>query len=769
MPCPAPQVDGASVAVTGAGTCVVTAAIDEDDATGNFSEATSAPLSIPIGKALLTITAQDKQKRVTTPDPELTYLITGFVGNDDQTDISTTGLAISREEGQAVATYAIGFSGAATAANYDFRYVPGTFRIVERDVPVLAWPTPAGITYGDPVTAGMLNATATYGGSPVAGTFAYALGGTPIAAGDVLPPGSHVLTATFTPADAGTYAPDTTVQVTLAVARRALTVTGVRARDKDFDGTAAATLDLASAQIVGVVGADAVTLDVSAASATFGSAEVGDGRVVTVSGLALAGGDALRYTLVQPSASATVRVVPPGPPTTVTASPGNGQVAVEWTAPAFTGGRPITGYTVTASPGARTCAWTGGPLTCTVTGLTNGNAYTFTVTAANAAGTSTPSSASSPVTPAEPPAPPAAPAPALLDDGATVAPDGSAKVQVGCAATARECSATVTMLVGSSPVSTSRERIAAGQTKDVALALLLRLQRQLAAEGVLRVRVVTVIDVDGSTITVESTMELTAPPAEALVRPRLKAASDGTTTITADCAGTAVTRCDGAITLYAAAEPIERVAGRADQRIVVGRSTFAGPSGRQVVTRTTLTPAGLKLLRQKGSIRVMPQVTMKGATRIDGTLPSFVMTRMGQEEWIRRALSTLYVGGRPRADLNILLDRAKRGAVPRAVAARIIERDIMAARSAARARVAALPTPPRSLQPIAALLLRAFDQSLAANRAYVTWLRSNRAEDTQGWRLSLRATATKAQLLARLSAAGRPYGIRVPAQTNFWP
>lgn len=67
------------------------------------------------------------------------------------------------------------------------------------------------------------------------------------------------------------------------------------------------------------------------------------------------------------------------------------------------------------------------------------------------------------------------------------------------------------------------------------------------------------------------------------------------------------------------------------------------------------------------------------------------------------------------------------------------------------------------------MLLRAFDQSLAANRAYVTWLRSGRREDTRGWRLSLRATDTKTRLMAQLDAAGRPYGIDVPAPSMFWP
>jgi hypothetical protein len=751
------SITGAQLQTTGVGNCDVRASITADT---NHAAAQSPTFRIAITQALLTVTADAKGKRIATTDPALTFQITGFQRGDAAT-VLTAPVQISRAAGEDLGTYAITASGAA-AANYRFSYVPALLTIFDREVPALAWTQPSAITYGTVLSSTQLAATASYGGTSVAGTFAYTEGSTPVTAGTLLAAGDHLLTATFTPTDTVTFASGLTVQVVLTVQRRALTVTGVTAVDKDYDGQRSATLRTTSAALVGVVGGDAVALDTSLASGLFDAADPGEARVVTVSGLALTGVAQANYSLEQPTVTAAIRAVVPGAPTGASATAGSQQATVTWVAPSFTGGSALTGYTVTAVPGGQTCSWSGGPLSCTVTGLANGTAYTFEVRAVNAVGSSVASTPTASVVPA-------ATVEAIDPDATSVLPNGSVTVQVGCAASARACSATVTVVVGGQTIATGSQQIPAGTTGNVAVALPLKLQRKLAADGVLSVKVVTTIDIDGSQVRVQSTIELTAPPAEAVRSASLRPHADGSAVVTGQCAGTAVSRCEGTITLYGDPSVLDARVARANERVVVGTAKFAGAAGTAVTAKTTLSAAGRKLLRTRGAMRVTPVVTFTGATRLDRELVGFTLSMMNAEQWLRRAMATLYVGGQPRMDLNILLDQAKRRVVGWDVAANRIENTIIPQRERARERVAALPTPPPALRPIVTLLLRAFNQSLQANRAYVDWLRSGRAVDDRGWRISLRASTTKAQLLDRLAQAGKPYGIRVPSATNFWP
>jgi len=93
----------------------------------------------------------------------------------------------------------------------------------------------------------------------------------------------------------------------------------------------------------------------------------------------------------------------PDAPTGAVARDGENSVStVTWNAPVGDGGSSIISYLVTSSGGQSCSPGSLSTLSCVVTGLTNGQSYTFVVTATNAAGISDSSTATTLITPVAP-------------------------------------------------------------------------------------------------------------------------------------------------------------------------------------------------------------------------------------------------------------------------------------------------------------------------------------------------------------------------------
>ena len=148
--------------------------------------------------------------------------------------------------------------------------------------------TPIGLATGD--TVGSATLTCPGAADPAAAAGAY----------NIIP--SDVTGGTFNPANyAINYA-----NGTLTVSKAALTVPGVEAADKTYDGTTNATLILTNALLAGAVSPDVLTLVTTNATGAFTNKTIGVGKTVNVSGLEVTGDRATNYTLIQPATNATI-------------------------------------------------------------------------------------------------------------------------------------------------------------------------------------------------------------------------------------------------------------------------------------------------------------------------------------------------------------------------------------------------------------------------------------------------------------------------------
>ena len=219
-----------------------------------------------------------------------------------------------------------GLSGAVTAGN--FRYwsdtnghtgyttaLTGGIGAVYREQPVVTVTATApgsGRAYDGTTTAPVFATTGQVNGDTGSGTgtLAITMGGN---AATLLNAGSYTLG--LTGASAGTdlgglgYAAQAGSNSGYLITPVTLSITGVVAADKSYDGTRAASLSSAGT-LTGLVGSETLTL--TAAEANFADADAGQGKTVTATGYAIANGTGLasNYVLSGDTATATATITP---------------------------------------------------------------------------------------------------------------------------------------------------------------------------------------------------------------------------------------------------------------------------------------------------------------------------------------------------------------------------------------------------------------------------------------------------------------------------
>jgi len=205
------SISGAKLtANSGTGTCQVTATMA---GSSNYNPVTSSAKIVTLSPAAQTITFTTSPPAIPAFGSSFTVAASagsgGAVTFTSSGSCSNTGATYKITSGAGICSVI-----ASQAGNSNYAAAPTVTKSVNvsQATPVIAWPAPAAIIVGNPLTSAQLDATASFAGSPLAGTFAY----TP-KLGTVLGIGANqTLSVTFTPTD--------TVDFTSAAASVQITV-----------------------------------------------------------------------------------------------------------------------------------------------------------------------------------------------------------------------------------------------------------------------------------------------------------------------------------------------------------------------------------------------------------------------------------------------------------------------------------------------------------------------------------------------------------------
>jgi alpha-L-arabinofuranosidase len=302
-----------------------------------------------IQPATLTYTAISAIMSYGSAVPVVNGTVSGFAGSETQGSVTTGTLLFTTTatSSSGAGSYPITGSGlTANNGNYQFAQATGnatalTINAANLSVTNLLAPdkiydgtTNAPLDASNAGLAGILNGdSVTLVSSNAVGHFADKTVGTnkPVTVNSLSLAGD----------EATNYAVLQPTNVTGNITSAGLTVGGVNAANKYYDGTTVATLS-GTTVLLGVITGDDVSLITSNAIASFADSNVGTNIPVTVTGYAVTGADAGNYVLAQPVGLAANIITPPPVFTGISIVSGNAQIT-------FSG--PVgANYTLLSSP-----------------------------------------------------------------------------------------------------------------------------------------------------------------------------------------------------------------------------------------------------------------------------------------------------------------------------------------------------------------------------------------------------------------------------------
>ena len=273
----------------------------------NYS-VTQPTLTANITAKELTVTGATAQNKTYNGNTAATISGATLSGVVDGDTVSLTGgtsgtfASANVANGISVST-SMGISGA-DSGNYTFTAPTGLSANI-----TAAAVTITGISISNKVydgnTTASISGTAAYSGLVNSETFSVT--GTPSAtfANKTVANGKSVTVSGYT-APSGNYSITQPTGLTANITAKQLTITGVTAANKVYNGNTTATLNTSSAALSGVVGGDTVTLSSASATGAFATKTVADGKSVTASGFSISGADSGNYSLTQPATTANI-------------------------------------------------------------------------------------------------------------------------------------------------------------------------------------------------------------------------------------------------------------------------------------------------------------------------------------------------------------------------------------------------------------------------------------------------------------------------------